>query len=382
MKKFIVTVCAFVSFSHLSFGQWSLTGNFGINPSIHYLGTNDPQDLVFRTAATEWMRLSKNGLLGIGLTVPSAKIDLLMPSSYLTTLESGFRITYPSAAAPPPVLNNSIFEIRSTILGNYYSKFIVKDNGNIGIGINEPTYKLHIHNSSTASGTAIRVDGINGHIRLFETDGSNSESYTQIERNGDAFHIYQRDITSPNFEHVFTAAMDGNVGFGDGAPHPDIKMFVDNREKSVGLCINNTQTTNNSYGLKCIVNNATTKSLAVTNFSDGMDVFRVMGDGIVWCTELNVDVKGDFPDYVFDENYNLMPLNELQKFIKTEKHLPDLPTAEEVAENGIAVSEMTVIQTKKIEELTLYLLQLNESLEKLKEQNEDLQERITELESE
>ncbi len=329
---------------------------------------------------------SNLGNVGIGTQNPTSKLEVKLNISNLS--EAGSRITAPPAFTPfATEADPSLLEVRrenpSTTLpwigdGTFNSYFLVDVDGHVGISQADPNYLLHVTNPSTTSGTAFRVDAVNGHMRLFETDGTDVSDYTQIERNGDGFHIVQRDESAAVFNRVFSADMDANVGIG-AAPNVDVKMVVENEEKVVGLCLNNTQTANYGYGLKCVVDNNTTKSLAVVNSSE--DVFRVMGDGVVWCTELNVDVKGDFPDYVFDKDYDLMSLDDLKKFVEQEKHLPNIPSAKEVAENGIAVSEMTVVQTEKIEELTLYILELNESMKSLSKQNEELQKRIVELET-
>ncbi|UOE40066.1 hypothetical protein MTP09_09045 [Chryseobacterium suipulveris] len=79
-------------------------------------------------------------------------------------------------------------------------------------------------------------------------------------------------------------------------------------------------------------------------------------------------------DYVFENDYKLMPLEELKTFIKKNKHLPEVPTATEVVENGLELKEFNALLLKKVEELTLHLIQLNE---KLQDQND----RIKELET-
>ena len=80
----------------------------------------------------------------------------------------------------------------------------------------------------------------------------------------------------------------------------------------------------------------------------------------------------NFPDYVFEENYNLMPLNELQKFISTNKHLPNIPKGESIEKEGMNIGDLSLLQMEKIEELTLYLLEMDERLEKLEEKNNKL----------
>ena len=68
-------------------------------------------------------------------------------------------------------------------------------------------------------------------------------------------------------------------------------------------------------------------------------------------------------DYVFKPDYNLMPLNELSLFIKKNQHLPNVPSEKEVMENGYGLAEMNEILLKKVEELTLYILEQQKVLE-------------------
>ncbi len=75
-------------------------------------------------------------------------------------------------------------------------------------------------------------------------------------------------------------------------------------------------------------------------------------------------------DYVFEDEYQLPDIEEIEKFVKINKHLPDVPSANEMKENGYNVGEMDEILLKKIEELTLYIIELNEEIEKLKNQKQ------------
>ena len=68
-------------------------------------------------------------------------------------------------------------------------------------------------------------------------------------------------------------------------------------------------------------------------------------------------------DKVFEKEYKLMPLSELEKFLQKEKHLPLIPSSAEVKENkGITLGEMSTLQLQKIEELTLYVIELNKKI--------------------
>jgi hypothetical protein len=90
--------------------------------------------------------------------------------------------------------------------------------------------------------------------------------------------------------------------------------------------------------------------------------YKLAVNGKIICEELRVQKSQDWPDYVFEKDYRLMPLDSLKNFITTHKHLPDVPDAESINNNGINVSEMNTILLKKIEELMLYVIELNEKL--------------------
>lgn len=71
----------------------------------------------------------------------------------------------------------------------------------------------------------------------------------------------------------------------------------------------------------------------------------------------------NWSDYVFNKGYKLRSLSEVNNFLKANQHLPDIPSASEVLENGINVGDMQALLLKKIEELTLYVIQLNKNIE-------------------
>ncbi|NEN25643.1 hypothetical protein G3O08_19295 [Cryomorpha ignava] len=82
--------------------------------------------------------------------------------------------------------------------------------------------------------------------------------------------------------------------------------------------------------------------------------------------EMYVKLKDDWPDYVFADQYELMPLNELGDFIDKNGYLPKMPSAHKVKEEGLATGETIRLLTEKVEELTLYLLQQQKEIDVLK----------------
>ncbi len=102
------------------------------------------------------------------------------------------------------------------------------------------------------------------------------------------------------------------------------------------------------------------------------DVLTINGDGITLGDGMGFQVSCStcsfpWPDFVFESDYDLLPLGELQSYIKKNKHLPEVPSAKEVEKDGIDLVEMNRILLKKVEELTLYLIDQNEQLEKQSE---------------
>lgn len=87
-------------------------------------------------------------------------------------------------------------------------------------------------------------------------------------------------------------------------------------------------------------------------------------NGQVKAHEVIVDITG-WPDFVFDDDYRLRTLEEVARFIAAEGHLPDVPDAETVAREGLAVGTMQATLLQKIEELTRYLLSQHERLQRL-----------------
>lgn len=122
---------------------------------------------------------------------------------------------------------------------------------------------------------------------------------------------------------------DGKVGIGDGIFNPNSPFY-------------------NAFNLP----NSNTCKL------------KLLVDGAIGASEVRVSTNA-WCDYVFDKNYKLKSLSEVEKFIQINKHLPEVPSEKEVVENGMAVGEMMKIQMKKIEELTLYMIELQKQNEKL-----------------
>jgi len=87
-------------------------------------------------------------------------------------------------------------------------------------------------------------------------------------------------------------------------------------------------------------------------------------NGKIRASEIKVEA-GPWPDYVFEKDYKLKPLAEVEQFIKANKHLPEVPSAKELEADGLSLGEMNRLMMKKIEELTLHLIEKDKALEQL-----------------
>ncbi|MDQ3254210.1 MAG: hypothetical protein M3R15_09945 [Acidobacteriota bacterium] len=87
--------------------------------------------------------------------------------------------------------------------------------------------------------------------------------------------------------------------------------------------------------------------------------------GKILAEEVRIQLIADWPDYVFAKDYPLKSLADVEAFIHTHHHLPEIPNAAEVEAAGVSLGHMQSKLLLKIEELTLYLIQQNKSIEKL-----------------
>lgn len=104
--------------------------------------------------------------------------------------------------------------------------------------------------------------------------------------------------------------------------------------------------------------------------------YKLAVAGKIVAEEIKVKLQTNWPDYVFASNYQLPTLKETEQHIKEKGHLPGIPSAEEVKNNGVALGEMNAKLLQKIEELTLYIIQQQNEMVELKNEVIQLKEKI------
>jgi hypothetical protein len=116
-----------------------------------------------------------------------------------------------------------------------------------------------------------------------------------------------------------------------------------------------------------VLNNSGNVGIGTTNPGS----YKLAVNGGIHSQSVNVDMTG-WSDYVFKQGYNLPTLQEVNTYIDKNHHLPEIPSEQEVAKNGINLGEMNKLLLKKVEELTLYLIEQNKKLEKQQKEIEQL----------
>jgi hypothetical protein len=117
---------------------------------------------------------------------------------------------------------------------------------------------------------------------------------------------------------------------------------------------NTAQFGSGTHNSKFVVTSAGGVGVGTTYIPSGY-LLAINGSAIAQA--ITVQVRGSWPDYVFKPSYHLPTLNEIKTYIDQNQHLPDMPSAAEVAKNGLNLGEMNELLTKKVEELTLYLIE-------------------------
>ncbi len=312
------------------------------------------------------MRIDRNGSVGIGTGTGAISAKLHVNGTAMVSDKLGIGVV-PSAAYKLNVQNsssafvgNARFYNTSSRNGTTYGIYNYLYNTGTGTKYGIQSY-VDGNGNGTLYGIHARVDGNDNyalwaqatsndsHAALFDgaVDIRNAELNIYNTNTDAHFIIYpQWDASSPNGNFINITPVENGVERFDRST----KFHEDG-------------------SLTKRIDKPDSKALVVS-LNDN-DNFVVMGSGKVYARDVEVSLD-PFPDYVFEEDYNLIPLKELGEYVKTKKHLPNMPSAEEVKENGMGLKELNIKQTEKIEELTLYILQLDERLKKLELENQKL----------
>jgi hypothetical protein len=261
---------------------------------------------------------------------------------------------------------------------------VVYTTDSVGIGTPNPLARLHL--SSFVDNEMVRLTGLNPQISFYGGGISNA-SKGFINVTGDdakwgtvSGNTEGKAIIRVNGADRMAVTPTGNVGIA--TIDPEARLHIPSGQDaglastSNGFVMLGTATSSNlildNNEIMCR-NGTAAANLALQNDGGTVRVgnvpvpdgylFAVAGKAI--CTELRVQLTGAWPDYVFEKNYRKPELEELRAFIAENKHLPNIPSASEVEKKGIEVGDMQRRLTEKVEELTLYILELESRIKKL-----------------
>lgn len=117
-----------------------------------------------------------------------------------------------------------------------------------------------------------------------------------------------------------------------------------------------------------IITNRSSKLTILPNGNTGIGtttpLAKLTVEGNILAKEIKVKTDLTVPDYVFEPNYKLNSLDDIERFIKLNKHLPEVPSAKEIGRDGLDLAEMNLLLLKKVEELTLYAIEQKDELKK------------------
>jgi len=404
-------------------GGWALTGNAGTNPSTNFIGTTDNVSLLFKTNNLFRMALDSNGRVGIGIRLPSEKLDIdgniKMTGSVTIGSRSGaigqnsFTMglalpTYgfyndPEAsgafaiAIGPSSKSSGPFSISmgagNTSSGSFSVALGLKNTasstnsyslGENNISTNDDA--LCLGNSNKATGVQSVAIGFlsyasGGNAFAGGSGGVSGNDTTRLKASGNNTFNYSQ--VWPGFTGVGAAANNSailggiNNSIQSGATTSaiiggKINVITASAKNSVILGGNNlTANDSNSVYVQNLyamgkINISGTLGIGTTvpnNYAFAIKGKTIASDEIT----VKLYANWQWPDYVFGKDYKLPVLNDVETYLESNSHLPGIPSAADIKENGVPLAEMNSLLLKKIEELTLYIINLNKKVEALEE---------------
>ena len=299
------------------------------------------------------------------------------------------------------------------------SRMTLTTDGNLGLGTTSPLQRLSVVGqdvsflSNTSTNKMILGRNNNELLSVEVQDNHTFIDLIQDSDNNSNHIMHFRNLaegTSPNNDIRFSTgnharlSIKTNGDIGIGTSSPEYGLDINKRLMRImgsipALLIEDTNDPGNQWGLfagspslgafkirgngadRLVINSNGNIGIGTTSPTEKLQVEgNILTNGEIYSTRVRVSQNpGNWPDYVFESGYDLTSLEEVESFINNNKHLPEVPSAKTVEKEGLDLGNMDATLLKKIEELTLHLIELNKTvkaqgkeIEQLKNENKAL----------
>jgi len=347
MKRLTLITTLFVFISNCLFAQWTTNGTNTITSTSNAIGigTSAPASNLH---ISEPSTSKPAGVLAPAKSV--FKLSRLGTSGYSYNESAEFRIGHGGPSVWGSQLD--LFINGSSNQNDIPDQHVMTwaYNGNVGIGTSGPLARLHL------VGSGVSVDGGNS------ISVSNNDLAIQANTGGRSATL------GAQLEFVIPANTDGTNSWGQGR----IITVAGNtgNGNATGKMILGTRRMFDKlgtgaqwyYGNDIVIDGSGNVGVGTLNPDQKLSV-----NGIIHAKSVLIDLNG-WNDYVFKKSYRLRPLSEVKAYIDQNQHLPEVPSEQEMVKNGLDVGEMNKLLMKKVEELTLYLIELKSEVGQLQKQ--------------
>jgi hypothetical protein len=348
---------------------WSLNGNTGISTN-NFIGTINEVGLNIDTHDSSRIFISNHGRIGIGTITPVYKFQLNSNDMTSSGTQQGSRLI--SSIALNSVGQESCCTNKNDSIINFFIDTLnngrLLNTGNMSFvdgSLGTTTFQMTNATTGQGFGAGLKLNLLGESASICLNSASNG-SFTIQTPGGIGFNtegiinlIAQGSInmisdgyrfrTNSNID-ALKILTNGNVGIGTLTPQQKFQVvgasFFDG-----------------------------TVAIGTEDYVPAGYAFAIHGKTIA-SDEVIIKLRNAWPDYVFGKEYKLLGLSDVETFLKTNNHLPEIPSAEEITKNGVPIAEMNSLLLKKVEELTLYLIEQNKKIESQQTKIDELEKKI------
>ncbi|GEM_PF-4649986 len=339
------------------------------------------QEFSFVNDSQTLISLDQDGNLAIGNSTALAKLHVDAPVGFYA--DNGTKSTFKLSYNNLPFANHFIGSYWDYNIENPYT-------GPSRGGIHFKTAGSHVMSVTQQGGVVVGSNSTASSFAVIKNHGSQGTPMVDLNSTGDGDVLYVRNNSMREDMHIAKFLNSSGTAVGVRASGD---MYLPNG--SVSITKNSGNTLLNLYGsnnkIVDVFNDGGRGRLRLYRtggtahgqlMHDGTDFtisstagkVKILNDAVfnekIEAKQVKVSATpGSFPDYVFKEDYNLMSIDQLSNFIEKNGHLPNIPTAKEVETNGQDLGDIQKKLLEKIEELTLYVIQLERNNLRLERQN-------------